>query len=112
MDSSKPIHNLTSFGRTVVKEMNRIGMLVDLSHVSYNVMNQAINASRAPVIFSHSNAWTVTKHKRNVHDDTLKLLKVNNGIIMINFYSQFVSSNPKNATINDVISKFNSHASL
>lgn len=74
MDDSQPVHNLTDFGRLVVLEMNRLGMLVDLSHVSHNVMNQAIKISRAPVIFSHSSAYSVYPHNRNVHDDTLELV--------------------------------------
>ncbi|KAK4885827.1 hypothetical protein RN001_002098, partial [Aquatica leii] len=74
VDDSRPVHNLTEFGKLVVKEMNRLGMLVDLSHVSHNVMNEAIKVSRAPVIFSHSAAYDLVPHNRNIPNDTLLLL--------------------------------------
>ena len=83
---------LTDFGRTVVHEMNRIGMLVDLSHVSDDVMRQALEASKAPVIFSHSSARAIDDHNRNVPDDILKLTAANGGVVMINFYSAYVSN--------------------
>ncbi|KAF5296584.1 hypothetical protein FQR65_LT10237 [Abscondita terminalis] len=107
VDDSNPVHNLTEFGKLVVKEMNRLGMMVDLSHVSYGVMNQAIEASRAPVIFSHSGSYDVRAHNRNVHKDTLLLLKENQGIVMVNFYPGFISSTPNNASIADVAAHIN-----
>jgi membrane dipeptidase len=84
-------HGLSPFGRTVVGEMNRLGMLIDLAHVSEDTMRGAIEISRAPVIFSHSSARAIDDHPRNVPDGVLALLPKNGGVVMVNFYSGYVS---------------------
>jgi membrane dipeptidase len=91
-------HNgLTDFGKDVVREMNRLGMMVDISHVADKTFYDAVEVSKAPVIASHSCARALNGHARNMTDDMLKAVAKNNGVVMVNFYSGFVDENYRQA---------------
>ncbi len=93
-----PTHDgLTDFGREVVAEMNRIGMMIDISHVSDKTFADVLEVSQAPVIASHSSARAVAEHPRNLSDDMLRALRDNGGVVMINFYPVYIDEGARDA---------------
>ncbi|NWH74893.1 DPEP1 Dipeptidase, partial [Piaya cayana] len=101
-EEEKPVHHgLSSFGEMVLEEMNRLGMIVDLAHVSEETMRTVLRLSKAPVIFSHSSAFQLCPHRRNVPDDVLKLVASTGSLVMVNFYNAYVTCS-ETATLADV----------
>ncbi|NWV85296.1 DPEP1 Dipeptidase, partial [Dasyornis broadbenti] len=101
-NDEKPVHHgLSSFGKMVVEEMNRLGMIVDLAHVSVDTMKVVLNISKAPVIFSHSSAYSICQHRRNVPDEVLRLVASTGSLVMVNFYNAYVTCRDT-ATLRDV----------
>lgn len=92
---------LSRFGQSVVKEMNRLGVIIDLAHVSVATMKAALRLSTAPVIFSHSSAYSLCQHRRNVPDDVLRLVNQTGSLVMVNFYNDYVSCRQE-ATLSQV----------
>ena len=97
-DEKIPHHNgLTQYGREIVREMNRLGMMVDISHVSDRTFFNTLTITRAPVIASHSSARALTNHGRNMTDDMLRAMRDNGGVVMVNFYSTFIDDDFRKA---------------
>ncbi|XP_071957861.1 dipeptidase 1-like [Antedon mediterranea] len=92
--SEREFNGLTNFGRDIIKEMNRLGMIIDLSHVSVDVMKQVLELSEAPVMFSHTSAFTLCNHYRNVNDEVLAIVKDKQGVVMVNFYTKYINCPP------------------
>lgn len=92
------------YDQIIVREMNRLGMAVDLSKASIKTMRDVLAITEAPIIFSHSSAFELCNSSRNVHDEILKLVTKNGGIVMVNFYNKFLSCN-ENATVHDVVGR-------
>jgi membrane dipeptidase len=85
-------NGLSDFGKEVVREMNRLGMFIDISHVSEKVMNDVLDITTAPIIASHSSARALNDHTRNINDSVLKRVAKNGGVIMVNFYPSFLDA--------------------
>uniref|UniRef100_F6PWK4 Dipeptidase n=1 Tax=Xenopus tropicalis TaxID=8364 RepID=F6PWK4_XENTR len=104
-DEPAKSNGLSDFGKSVIWEMNRLGMILDLAHVSKKTMMDALQFSKAPLIFSHSSAFSLCNHYRNVPDDVLRLVKDKGGLVMVNFYNDFVTCSQQ-ANISSVADHF------
>ncbi|MBZ5533048.1 MAG: dipeptidase [Acidobacteriia bacterium] len=93
----KHYNGMTDFGKDVVREMNRLGMIIDISHVSDATFYQALLISQAPIIASHSSSRALTNHPRNMTDDMLRAVALNNGVVMVNFFSAFIDEDFRKA---------------
>ncbi|XP_077982396.1 dipeptidase 1-like [Glandiceps talaboti] len=102
VDNTTMHGGLSDWGEIVIREMNRLGMLVDLSHVSFETMRDALRVTEAPVIFSHSSAFAICAHNRNVPDDILEKVKDNGGVVMVNFYDKYINCPPMNQSVCDL----------
>ncbi|XP_062923539.1 dipeptidase 1 isoform X2 [Mobula hypostoma] len=98
-------NGLSDYGKKIIGEMNRLGMIIDLAHTSVKTMNDVLKISKAPVIFSHSSAYAMCKHRRNVPDDILRKVSEKNGIVMVNFFNDYVTCKPT-ANLLDVADHF------
>ncbi|KAI0516997.1 renal dipeptidase [Xylaria bambusicola] len=103
-EPAQPLHGgLSEAGKAMVAEMNRLGMIADLSHTSFDTQRDVLRISVAPVIFSHSNSYHLYNHTRNVPDDVLESLKNNHGVIMVTFYPQFLGNDSSKASLGQVV---------
>lgn len=103
---------LTPFGREVVREMNRLKMIVDVSHITEKGFWDVLEESNAPVMASHSNCYSLCSHRRNLNDEQIKALIKNGGLMCINIYPPFLENNPDNANIDSIISHIDHVLSL
>ncbi len=103
---------LTPFGRKVVKEMNRLNMIIDVSHITEKGFWDVLEESNAPVMASHSNCYSICSHRRNLNDDQIKALIKNNGLMCVNVYPPFLENNPDEADIDSIISHIDHVLSL
>ncbi|XP_051884316.1 dipeptidase 1 [Pristis pectinata] len=98
-------NGLSDYGKRIIREMNRLGMIIDLAHTSIKTMNDVLQVSKAPVIFSHSSAYALCNHKRNVPDDILRKVREKNGLVMVNFFNNYVTCK-STAKLSDVADHF------